>query len=99
MAARRNFGFVLIVGWIASLWPIAQIDLPRVLLASDQGEQLLALAEGTHGVTAVVERPGSRRLKLNNHYGLGGTASTGDERMQAHVPLLLPFVHMTFVTP
>ena len=89
VAARRNFGFVLIVGWIASLLPIAQIDLPRVLLASDQGEQLLALAEGTHGVTAVVERPGSRRLKLNNHYGLGGTASTGDERMQAHVPLLL----------
>jgi spermidine synthase len=52
-------------------------------------ERLLSLAEGTHGITAVVERSGSRRLKLNNHYALGGTASTGDERMQAHVPLLL----------
>ena len=28
-------------------------------------------------------------MKLNNHYVLGGTASTGDERMQAHIPLLL----------
>jgi spermidine synthase len=37
----------------------------------------------------VVERPGSRRIKLNNHYGLGGTASTGDERMRTHLPLLL----------
>src|SRR5690606_35368118 len=27
--------------------------------------------------------------KLNNHYVLGGTAAVGDERLQAHVPLLL----------
>lgn len=88
-AAHRNFGFVLLAGWIASLFAITPIDFPRVRLASNDNEQLLGLTEGTHGITAVVERPGSRRLKLNNHYGLGGTASTGDERMQAHVPLLL----------
>ncbi len=64
-------------------------DLPRTQLATQSGERLIALSEGPHGITAVVERPGSRRLKLNNHYGLGGTASTGDERMQAHLPLLL----------
>ena len=86
---RRNFGFVLVAAWLASFLPIGLIDLPRVRLVSDEGEHLLALSEGTHGITAVVERPRSRRLKLNNHYGLGGTASTGDERMQAHVPLLL----------
>ena len=28
-------------------------------------------------------------MKLDNFYVLGGTASTGDERMQAHIPLLL----------
>ena len=88
-SAHRKFGFILAGGWLASLLPIMQIDFPRVRLASAESEQLLSLAEGTHGITAVVERPGSRRLKLNNHYGLGGTASTGDERMQAHVPLLL----------
>ncbi len=88
-ATQRKFGFIFAVGWIASLILITKFDFPRVRLDGDRNEQLLALTEGTHGITAVVERPGSRRLKLNNHYGLGGTASTGDERMQAHVPLLL----------
>ena len=86
---QRKFGLVIAGTWLAMLWPIAQLELPRVRLASDQGEHLIALTEGAHGITAVAERPGSRRLKLNNHYGLGGTASTGDERMQAHIPLLL----------
>jgi spermidine synthase len=45
--------------------------------------------EGSHGIVAVVEQPGSRRIKLDNFYVLGGTASVGDERMQAHLPLLL----------
>jgi spermidine synthase len=80
---------VFATGWLASLPLVARIELPRVWVASGQGEKLVALTEGTHGITAVVERRGSRRLKLNNHYGLGGTFSTGDERMQAHVPLLL----------
>ena len=38
---------------------------------------------------AVTERGASRRLKLNNHYTLGGTFAVGDERIQAHIPLLL----------
>jgi spermidine synthase len=50
---------------------------------------LLAIKEGSHGIVAVVENDGSRRIKLNNFYVLGGTASTGDERVQGHLPLLL----------
>ncbi len=65
---------------------------------SPQGERLLAVSEGTHGIVAVVEFPGSRRLKLNNYYVLGGTASTLAERMQAHLPLLLhPSPHQVAV--
>ena len=86
---QRVAGLVLGCLSIALAWPVARLELPRVRLASDRDEKLIALNEGTHGITAVVERPGSRRLKLNNHYGLGGTGSTGDERMQAHLPLLL----------
>ena len=86
---RRGAGWLLAGAWLASGWLLARTELPRVRLDADEGERLVALAEGPYGITAVVERPGSRRLKLNNHYGLGGTASTGDERMQAHVPLLL----------
>jgi len=64
-------------------------SLPRTKLRASQGEKLLAVQEGSHGIVAVVEQPGSRRLKLDNFYVLGGTASLGDERMQAHIPLLL----------
>ncbi|HVU17817.1 MAG TPA: fused MFS/spermidine synthase [Candidatus Didemnitutus sp.] len=68
---------------------LARDEAPRVSVDAGADERLVSVSEGTHGIVAVVERPGSRRLKLNNHYGLGGTASTGDERMQAHIPLLL----------
>ena len=89
VVAHRKFGCVLAVGWLASSLVVVRVDLPRVRLASDQSEKLVALAEGTHGITAVVERGGARRIKLNNFYGLGGTTATADERMQAHLPLLL----------
>ena len=69
------------------LWNPA--SLPRTKVRSSVGEKLLAVQEGSHGIVAVVEQPGSRRMKLDNFYVLGGTASLGDERMQAHVPLLL----------
>ncbi len=74
---------------IGGLCLISRLDLTRVSVETAASEKQVAVAEGAYGITAVVERPGSRRLKLNNHYGLGGTASTGDERMQAHIPLLL----------
>ena len=70
------------------------ISVPRTHLSADQGEILTALHEGSHGIVAVVDiqsgpLQGSRRMKLDNFYVLGGTASTGDERMQGHLPLLL----------
>ena len=86
---QLKFGFVLVAGWLVVLWPASHLHLDRVSVAADRGEKLRSISEGAYGITAVVERPGSRRLKLNNHYGLGGTASTGDERMQAHIPLVL----------
>ncbi len=74
---------------LAILLAGVRAGLPRVQLDARGGERLVYVAEGTHGIIAVTERPGSRRLKLNNYYVLGGTLSTGDERMQAHLPLLL----------
>ncbi len=75
-----GIGIVAVVTAALDVWPRTRIE---------KGEKLLALKEGAYGVVAVTERPGSRRLKLNNHYGLGGSASVGDERMQAHIPLML----------
>jgi len=77
------------IALVSILASIAATALPRVRLASEHNERLIALTEGPHGIVAVTERPGSRRLKLNNHYALGGTFSLGDQRMQAHLPMLL----------
>jgi len=86
------------VQWFRLAWPAIVVvafgilkpaQLPRTKFRAHQGETLLALKESSHGIVAVVENGPSRRIKLNNFYVLGGTASTGDERMQAHLPLLL----------
>jgi spermidine synthase len=88
-SSRWTWGVLTALVGSGAFWFCTKADLPRVKLASFQGERLIAISEGAHGITAVVERPNSRRLKLNNHYVLGGTSSVGDERMQAHIPLLL----------
>jgi spermidine synthase len=71
------------------LIPRLRDDLPKTHLDVKRGEHLLAAEEGAYGIVAVTERADSRRLKLNNHYTLGGTFATGDERVQAHLPLLI----------
>ncbi|HKS38597.1 MAG TPA: fused MFS/spermidine synthase [Verrucomicrobiae bacterium] len=83
---RRAITFGLLVIGFFLLNPA---KLPRTRTRDNQGEKLLALNESSHGIVAVVEKGDSRRIRLNNFYVLGGTASTGDERMQGHVPLLL----------
>jgi spermidine synthase len=82
----RKFRWALIVV-LPAIIALTHVELPRVRL--NQNEKLLTISEGPHGIVAVTERANSRRLKLNNSYVLGGTASTGDERMQSHLPLLL----------
>lgn len=62
--------------------------LPVVNVNPDRGERLLATWEGPDGVVAVVERPGNRRIKVNNFYTLGGTASIEHEQNQALLPLM-----------
>jgi spermidine synthase len=87
--SRPALGGVALAIVAACFFFIRPAELPRVKYRPQQGERLLAVKESSHGIVAVVERGNSRRMKLNNSYILGGTASTGDERLQAHVPLLL----------
>src|SRR5204863_956240 len=60
-----------------------------VKIREQNGERVVALHESGYGLVTVTESGRDRRIKLDNFYVLGGTASSGDERMQAHVPLLL----------
>lgn len=65
-------------------------DLPRVRLNAALGQHVLSLREGVLGAVAVIgDRDGDRRIAIDNHYVIGGTASIDDERFQGHLPLLL----------
>jgi len=76
-------GVLAAVGFLA----VPPGSLPRIKLSDT--DTLLHLREGAFGSVAVVEHEGQRRIKLNNFYVLGGTASASDERLQGHIPLLL----------
>ena len=71
------------------LWLSHPGDVPRARFDAERGESLLAIIEGPRGTLAVLEDGRSRWVTFNNHYTLGGTASTGDERQQGHIPILL----------
>ena len=83
LPAAATIGAVALLGTLldASRLPVVNID-------PDRNERLLATWEGPDGVVAVVERPGSRRIKVNNFYTLGGTASAEREQNQALLPLM-----------
>jgi spermidine synthase len=64
--------------------------LPLVTAASDEGnEELVEVWEGSAATVAVVRRPNTLRIKLNNYYTLGGTDALTNEQRQAHLPLLM----------
>ncbi|MBI2926977.1 MAG: fused MFS/spermidine synthase [Verrucomicrobia bacterium] len=87
---RRKLRLVVVFALVGiSFFVFKPAKLPRTRVRESRGEKLLAVAEGSHGIVSVVESRGSRRLKLDNYYILGGSVSTGDERMQTHIPLLL----------
>ncbi|MFQ5451246.1 MAG: fused MFS/spermidine synthase [Nitrospinaceae bacterium] len=52
-------------------------------------EYLAFLKEGSQATVAVIDKVGSRILKVNNHYTLGGINPILIEEMQGQLPLLL----------
>jgi spermidine synthase len=60
------------------------------VVSPDAGERVLAVAEGAHGVVSVLESSDQqRRIKLNNHYSLGGSRARVGQERAGHLPLLL----------
>ncbi len=87
---RRKMRLVVVFALVGvSFFVFNPAKLPRTRVRESRGEKLLAVEEGSHGIVSVVESRGSRRMKLDNYYILGGSISPGDERMQTHLPLLL----------
>jgi spermidine synthase len=87
LPGTRRWGLVVALPAVLLAW--GAFRQPRVHLDSARGEELVWLREGSHGVAAAVRDHGSLRLKLDNSYTLGGTATAGDARWLGHLPLLL----------
>ena len=83
LPAAVTVGVLVLLGTAFDTSRLAVVSVNR-----DRGEAVLATWEGPDGVVAVVERPGSRRIKVNNFYTLGGTASAEQEQNQALIPLM-----------
>jgi spermidine synthase len=89
-AARnlRPMRLAPIAGLLLLFTTLDSTRLPLVRVDAAAGERLLGVWEGAHGVTAVVERRGDRRIKVNNYYSLGGTAALEHQRNQTLIPLM-----------
>jgi spermidine synthase len=53
------------------------------------GERLVWHEEGARGAVAVIDREGDWRIKLDNHYAIGGSRVVVEERRQGHLPILI----------
>ena len=73
---------------IAVLTVLLPTKLPLLRINEDRGERVIDVRESHYGVTAVVERPGERLIKVNNYYALGGSGSVDEERNQTLLPLM-----------
>lgn len=84
--ARGAVVLLVAAGVLAS--PASPRRLP--VAAVEDGERLLAMEEGAHGIVAVLEdSEGDRRIKVDNHYSLGGSRAAIAQERAAHLPLLL----------
>ena len=96
--------YFLLAIWVAfkySRWIFA-VSLASLILAitvadpsgfpgvrlKEKSEQLLASWEGPDGFVSVIERNGSRRIKVNNFYSLGSSAAAEHEQNQTLIPLM-----------
>jgi len=68
---------------------VSPLGRPPLVQVDAGNERVLRVWEGSAGVVAVVQDPEGLRIKVDNHYGLGGSASEEYERRQGLLPLLL----------
>ena len=84
--ARAGAGIMAAVCAIPALTGFGN---PPQLKTDAATEQVLQVWEGSSGVIAVVKDQNGLRIKVNNHYTLGGSGAEEIERRQGVIPLLL----------
>ncbi len=91
LEARRASGWAWFVGCcVGSLGLLLSVPAGRLGIELMPGETLVACLEGVSDTVAVIgTHDGHRSLRVNNRFGMGGTAAAVAERRQAYIPLLL----------
>jgi spermidine synthase len=97
-----GLGVLVLRGRRSGVWPlraaalVAAIGLatsldPRSLLLvrAPSYETILEVWQTPHGLVAVTEDEGGRKIRLDNVYVLGGTEGRDEERLQTELPLAL----------
>ncbi|MEM9782968.1 MAG: fused MFS/spermidine synthase [Pseudomonadota bacterium] len=86
-ATARRLVLVPALALVLALTAANPSALPGVRI-NHETETLLASWEGPDGFVAVIERNGSRRIKINNFYALGSSAAVEQEQNQTLIPLM-----------
>jgi spermidine synthase len=90
---RRRFSREVILATAAVVAALTILDPAHLPVVSysplKRAESIVQIDEGSDATVAVIRRRNALRIKVNNSYVLGDTASAVNERMQAHLPLLV----------
>jgi spermidine synthase len=78
-----------VLGLVVLVTTLDGSRLPVVRIDHARGERLEASWEGAHGLVAVVRGKNGLRVKLDNHYVLGGSGAEAYEQAQADLPLVI----------
>ncbi len=75
------------LGWMLVISRGSPLGLPPLRI--EDGAHLLAAEQTAAGLVAVLADADGRRLQIDNHYTLGGSADAVRQERQGHLPLLL----------
>ena len=91
--ARRGTRALAAAGPAAGLAVLAFVltyaDFATVHLDAATGEKPVEVRQGSHGTVVVVDRGGDLRIKVDNSYLVGTSASAPNLRLQSWIPLSL----------
>lgn len=87
---RRGLVIIPSLSFLLLVLGLETSNLPVVRVDSDNGnERLLDVWESSSGTTAVVLSHDNLKIKVNNHYALGGSGSKSLEALEGRLPTVL----------
>jgi len=83
----KSMGFICL---LLTLFKMDPASLPTTSIDSNrEHEEVLETYEGSDCTVAVTQNNSGLNIKINSHYGLGGTGAYMQEKLQTDIPLLV----------